>query len=198
MRATVEESTRETSRQPVSPAGPGTWNPAGERPHGLSARSCRCAARRAMSFSPPRTTARCTCAKACRAGAGAMSAVPMDVMDLAFSGVRMHGASVEVRDPRADPFLSSGAMDPAHSALAPLLLSAGPHPVNDFAMAAAGPAGCRWQLRRGRVPRWPVRAGGIPEKQSPRPVRGRMIRAVWRIAAPWRSRWAGLAAKGFP
>lgn len=77
------------------------------------------------------------------AGRAAVRAL-VDVVDLALSGVRVHGAFVDVQEPRVAPLLHSGAIGPGRTAaLVPLLLSAGTHASGDLAAAAGGLPGTK-------------------------------------------------------
>lgn len=68
----------------------------------------------------------------------------VDVVDLALAETAVHGAFVDVQDPRVDPYLRSGALAPGQqAALVPLLLSAGTHASGDLAAAAGGRPGTK-------------------------------------------------------
>lgn len=68
----------------------------------------------------------------------------VDVVDLALPDITVHGAFVDVQDPRVDPLLQSGAIDPGQTAaLVPLLLSAGTHASGDLAAASGGRTGTK-------------------------------------------------------
>ncbi|MFL4474532.1 sirohydrochlorin chelatase [Paeniglutamicibacter sp. MACA_103] len=77
------------------------------------------------------------------AGRAAVRAL-VDVVDLALSGIRVHGAFVDVQEPRVGPFLHSGAIEPGQAAaLVPLLLSAGTHASGDLAAATGALPGTK-------------------------------------------------------
>jgi sirohydrochlorin ferrochelatase len=77
------------------------------------------------------------------AGRAAIRAL-VDVVDLALPGIHVHGAFVDVQNPRVDPFLHSGTFEPGQAAaLVPLLLSAGTHASGDLAAAASSVPGTK-------------------------------------------------------